>query len=75
MDRYTTLAAEQSYTGGKRASLTSLFVSPVIVFIRSYFLRLGFLDGIPGLAIARFAAHYEFLKNLKLWEMRKKRDE
>jgi glycosyltransferase involved in cell wall biosynthesis len=75
MDRYTTLAAEQAYAGGKRASVASLFVSPGIVFIRSYFLRLGFLDGIPGLSIARFAAHYEFLKKLKLWEMGRKRDE
>ena len=75
MDRYTTLAAEELCSQGKRASLGSLLVSPVVVFLRSYLFKLGFLDGIPGLAIARFAAHYEFLKNLKLWEMRMKRDE
>ncbi len=75
MDRYTTLAAEQAYSQGKRASILSLLVSPAVVFLRSYILKLGFLDGVPGLAIARFAAHYEFLKNLKLWEMRMKRDE
>lgn len=69
MNRYTTLAAQQRYSQGKRASIVSLFVSPVAVFLRSYIFKLGFLDGIPGLAIARFAAHYEFLKNLKLWEM------
>jgi glycosyltransferase involved in cell wall biosynthesis len=74
MDRYTALAADELYERGKRASLGSLFVSPLIVFLRSYLFRFGFLDGIPGLAIARFAAHYEFLKNLKLWEMRAKRD-
>jgi hypothetical protein len=74
MDRYTTLAAEQAYSQGTRASILSLLVSPAGVFLRSYILKLGFLDGVPGLAIARFAAHYEFLKNLKLWEMRMKRD-
>lgn len=74
MDRYTTLAAEQAYSQRKRASILSLLVSPAGVFLRSYILKLGFLDGVPGLAIARFAAHYEFLKNLKLWEMRMKRD-
>lgn len=74
MDRYTTLAAEQLYSKGRRASLVSLLGSPAVVFLRSYVLKLGFLDGVPGLAIARFAAHYEFLKNLKLWEMRMKRD-
>ena len=70
MNRYTTLAAQQSSSQGKRASIASLLASPIAVFLRSYIFKLGFLDGIPGLAIARFAAHYEFLKNLKLWEMR-----
>lgn len=68
MDRYTTLAAEQAHARGKRASLAALLISPAAVFLRSYLIRLGFLDGVPGLAVARFAAHYEFLKNLKLWE-------
>jgi len=68
MDRYTTLAAEKSYREGKRASVFSLLFSPAMVFVRSYFLKLGFLDGIPGLAIALFASHYQFLKTLKLWE-------
>ena len=65
MDRYTTLAAEKSYQEGKNASFMSLLFSPALVFFRSYFLKLGFLDGIPGLAIALFASHYQFLKTLK----------
>jgi len=72
MDRYTTLAAQELYKRGTHKSIGSLLVSPAIIFLRSYVFKLGFLDGLPGLAIARFAAHYEFLKNLKLWEMRSK---
>jgi|SRR5215471_1011390 len=72
MDRYTTLAAQDLYNNGTHKSVGSLVVGPLIVFLRSYIFKLGFLDGVPGLAIARFAAHYEFLKNLKLWEMRSK---
>lgn len=75
MDRYTTLAAEEAHTRGESASLVALLLSPALVFVRSYVLKLGFLDGVPGLAIARFAAHYDFLKKLKLWEMRVKREE
>jgi hypothetical protein len=75
MDRYTTLAAEQAYMHRESVSLARLLLSPMLVFVRSYVLKLGFLDGVPGLAIARFAAHYDFLKKLKLWEMRLKRDE
>ena len=68
MDRYTTLAAQQLTSQGRHISLAALLLSPAVVFLRSYIFKLGFLDGIPGLAIARFAAHYEFLKNLKVWE-------
>lgn len=74
MDRYTTLAAEEAHTRGESASLVTLLLSPTLVFVRSYLLKLGFLDGAAGLAIARFAAHYDFLKRLKLWEKRVKRD-
>lgn len=71
LDRYTTLAAREQFSNGKRTSIASLLLSPAGSFFRSYILRRGFLDGIPGLAIACFAAHYVFLKNLKLWEMSK----
>lgn len=73
MDRYTTLAAMQMASQGKRVSVASLLLSPAVVFLRSYIFKLGFLDGTPGLAIARFAAHYEFLKNLKVWEQQRSR--
>ncbi|HWN99744.1 MAG TPA: glycosyltransferase family 2 protein [Blastocatellia bacterium] len=69
LDRYTTLAADQAYVKGKRASIASLVLAPAGAFVRSYFLKLGFLDGAQGFIIARFAAHYSFLKHLKLWEM------
>jgi glycosyltransferase involved in cell wall biosynthesis len=72
MDRYTTLAAEEMRKNGKRASAGALMISPIATFIRSYVFRLGMLDGTPGLAIAYFAAHYAFLKSVKLWEMEKR---
>jgi len=70
IDRYTTLAANEMYERGKRASIASIVFTPFMTFIRSYIVKLGFLDGLQGFAIARFAAHYAFLKNLKLWEKR-----
>ena len=68
IDRYTTLAAEDLAAQGKRVTLLSLLVSPFMAFARAYVFRMGFLDGIPGLAIAYFAAQYVFLKGIKLWE-------
>ena len=71
IDRYTTLAADGAYAQGKRGSIASIIFSPPLTFLRSYVFKLGFLDGLQGYAIARFAAHYAFLKNLKLWERSK----
>src|SRR5215470_12978871 len=73
MDRYTTLAAEEMFARGKRATATQILFSPIATFLKSYFLRLGFLDGVPGLAISYFAGHYAFLRALKLWEKERKK--
>ena len=72
LDRYTTLAAQEAFSNGKRASLWSLLLTPRLVFARSFFLKLGFLDGWQGLVIARFAEHYAFLKAAKLFELQKR---
>jgi glycosyltransferase involved in cell wall biosynthesis len=48
-DRYTTLAAAAALAGGKRSNLLRQLLSPLLRFIKFYFLRLGFLDGWPGL--------------------------
>ncbi len=68
IDRYTTLAAKEAFEKGERVSYLSIACSPVITFIKTFILKLGFLDGFQGLAIAYFAAQYVFLKKLKLRE-------
>lgn len=75
IDRYTTLAARERFERGKRANAISILLSPVAAFLRSYIFKRGFLDGTQGLAISIFAAHYVFLKNLKLWEMERESDQ
>jgi glycosyltransferase involved in cell wall biosynthesis len=68
LDRYTTLAAEQDFTRGKKVGLLDLLFKPPLLFLRSYLLKQGFRDGIAGVVIASFAAYYVFLKQAKLWE-------
>lgn len=68
LDRYTTLAAEDLLKRGKRASFWTLVGSPAGAFLKSYFLKAGFLDGVQGMIIACFAAYYNFLKYAKLWD-------
>lgn len=68
LGRYTTLAADGDFAQGKRAGFLDILLRPPLAFLRSYILRQGFRDGLPGLVIATFAAYYVFLKLAKLWE-------
>ena len=58
MDRYTTLAAEQMLSTGERLTWPRIILVPPWTFFQTYFLKLGFLDGLEGLAIANMAAFY-----------------
>jgi hypothetical protein len=48
--------------------LGHLLFRPPARFVRSYLLRQGFRDGLPGLVIAVASAFYVFLKYAKHWE-------
>ena len=70
MDRYTTLAAEQLLATGEKVSWPRIIFVPPWTFFQTYFLKLGFLDGLEGLAIAQMAAFYNYLKFAKARFMR-----
>lgn len=65
-DRYTTLQAEQMHAHGKRAGVARMLLSPPLRFVKFYFLRLGFLDGMPGLRHILIGCHNSFAKYAKL---------
>lgn len=44
---------------------------PTLRFILFYFIRLGFLDGVPGYIYARLLSQYEYQIGVKLYELRK----
>ena len=67
-NRYTTLASKESFDEGKRFRLIDVFVRPPWIFVKMYILRLGFLDGLPGLLLALLSSSYVFTKYAKLWE-------
>jgi glycosyltransferase involved in cell wall biosynthesis len=72
IDKYTTLAAQQMYESGTRASTAQLFVHPPAAFLRNYVLRRGFLDGAPGLIISGLNAYSVLAKFGKLWELQRR---
>lgn len=72
MDYFTEIMARDLYKAGKKSSYLKLFFSPVIKFVKSYFIRMGFLDGYYGLVIALNSAHASFLKYAKLMDFNKR---
>lgn len=68
-NRYTSLAAEDALRRGARPSLARMLSSPLAVFLKSYLLRRGFLDGRHGLVLSVLHAHGAFLKHVKLWDL------
>lgn len=69
MDRYTTLAAQELVARGHRVRWADLVLDPCWTFLRTYFFRAGFLDGMEGLTIAFMAAFYNFVKYAKVRNM------
>jgi glycosyltransferase involved in cell wall biosynthesis len=68
--RYTSWGAEILHKKGKRASFGSLFFRPIFRFAFLYFIRGGFLDGLPGLQVCMLTAFFNtFVKQAKLWEL------
>ena len=73
MDRYTTLAAEQFVSMGRRVGVRHLLGVPLWTFWRTLVIKRGFLDGIEGLTIAYMAALYNFVKYAKARNMAPRR--
>ena len=70
-NRYTTLAARQAFELGRSAGPVHLVLSPMVRFIKFYLLRLGFLDGVPGLLHICIGCMNSHLKYAKLIELRR----
>lgn len=71
MENYSTLSAQE--LGDKKDTpLISMALNPFAVFIKMFFLRQGFRDGMHGFILAGLYSFYTFLKYAKVWEKRKK---
>jgi glycosyltransferase involved in cell wall biosynthesis len=70
-NRYTTLAARQAFEQGRGANTLHLLFSPLVRFFKFYILRLGFLDGLPGLMHISIGCMNSYVKYMKLIELRR----
>ena len=63
---YSTLSAEMMAQKGKKSTFLKAIVRGHLAFVRNYFVKLGFLDGVRGYMLARNIAFGAYLKYLKL---------
>lgn len=75
MNDYSSKNAASLVERGKAASLPGFFwlalLNPAATFVKNYFFRLGFLDGVPGLIYHLNHSVYVHWKYVKAWEGRK----
>jgi glycosyltransferase involved in cell wall biosynthesis len=69
LNRYAGWGALNMRDQSRRPSAVAMFTRAPLRFLQLYFLRLGFLDGIPGFQVCMYTAFYAYLKQAKLWEM------
>jgi glycosyltransferase involved in cell wall biosynthesis len=72
-NRYTSMQAEALFKAGHRAGVAQLLLSPALRFLKFYFLRLGFLDGVAGLIHILIGCCNSFYKYAKLMAMQRER--
>jgi len=69
IDKFTSLAAEEMFTDGKRARVFDILFCPLAKFVKMYLIKRGYLDGIYGFIVSIIGSFYVFMKYLKLWEL------
>ncbi|MDF0604731.1 glycosyltransferase family 2 protein [Neisseriaceae bacterium TC5R-5] len=67
-NHYTSLQAQTLFARGKLVGKTKLILSPLLRFIKFYFIRLGCLDGLPGLVHISIGCFNSYIKYAKLIE-------
>jgi hypothetical protein len=70
LDRYSTGNARDMAAAGKTAGVGKAVMHGFFAFVRTYVLRLGFLDGSHGLMLAIYNAEYTYYKYIKLMFMK-----
>jgi glycosyltransferase involved in cell wall biosynthesis len=68
INSFTDIAADERVGKGETAGYASMTLRPVGAILKMYFLKRGFLDGIPGLIVSALSAYHVFCKYMKIWE-------
>ncbi len=69
IDRYSSASAEQAFAMGKTSNPLKAVLHGAWSFLRTYFLRAGFLDGPQGFALAISNGQGTYYRYIKLWHL------
>ena len=67
MDRYSTASAETIVASGRRVSFATGIAHGLFAFLKTYVLKLGFLDGAEGFLLAVANAEGSYYRYMKAW--------
>jgi glycosyltransferase involved in cell wall biosynthesis len=67
IDRYSSASAEQAYAHGKRSNPCKAILHGLWAFFKTYVLKVGFLDGRHGLALAISNGEGSYYRYMKIW--------
>ena len=70
LQKFSSISALEAHKSGRDVSIAGLIVSPFLRFLKFYFAKKGYREGIAGLVIAIAEANYTFMKYAKLWALR-----
>tara|TARA_B100001094_G_scaffold175803_1_gene169888 strand:- start:1399 stop:2151 length:753 start_codon:yes stop_codon:yes gene_type:complete len=69
--KFADISAKSLYKLGKNSNWFKIIGKTIFKFIRNYFLKLGFLDGITGFEICRLSAYGTYLKYYTLLKLKR----
>lgn len=70
INKYSDMAALEAFNKGRKINLfADIIINPFFTFLKKYFVKLGFLDGYAGFAIAIHTSYGKYLKYAKLKEL------
>lgn len=70
LHKFSSISAKEEHKKGTEPSLKLLILNPISRFIKFYFFKKGYREGIAGLIVAGFEGYYTFMKYAKLWEIK-----
>ena len=70
IDKFSDISANAMHESGKGLALIKMLISPIVKFIKSYFIKLGFLDGKYGFIVSWYSSYATFLKYYKLQKLK-----